>query len=165
MLQSFEPIVDEKCKILILGTMPGEESLRKQQYYAYSRNQFWKIIFELLSEEFTEDYIQKKEILLKHHIALWDVLKNCDRETSSDTKIKNPIPNAFRQLLQHYPNIKHICFNGAKAEELFIRLVLTDIKADEINFYSMPSTSPANTQKYEDKLSKWVKITELIYKK
>lgn len=79
MIKGFEPIIDDNCEVLILGTMPGSESLRKQEYYAYERNQFWKIVFSLFGEEYTESYEDKKIFLLKNHIAVWDVLQSCDR--------------------------------------------------------------------------------------
>jgi len=84
MVTSFEPIVDKNCKVLILGTMPGEISLQKQQYYANKQNQFWKIIYSLFNKDVEDDYEKRKIFLLDHHIAIWDVLKSCDREGSRD---------------------------------------------------------------------------------
>lgn len=119
MLESFKPIAAKGCRVLILGTMPGAESLRRQQYYAFERNHFWRLMFEIFLEEYSEDYHTRTTLLKEHHIALWDVLKHCERETSSDTKIRNPEPNDFKMLLQQHTDIRHIFFNGKKAEELF----------------------------------------------
>lgn len=154
MISSFEPIIDKNSKILILGTMPGVMSLQKQEYYGYERNAFWKIIFELFGQELQNDYSKKKEFLIRHNIALWDVLKNCDREGSSDSNIKNSVPNDFQGLLKKYPNILEIYFNGQPAEKLFRRLVFKKL-ALNIPLYSLPSTSPANTTRFEQKLEQW----------
>ncbi len=77
MIVSFEPIVGERAKILILGTMPSEESLRKRQYYGHPQNKFWRIMFDIFEEEFSTDYEQRYELLKRHQIALWDVLQSC----------------------------------------------------------------------------------------
>jgi len=91
-IYSFEPIADEKCKVLILGTMPGVMSLKKQQYYGYDRNAFWRIMYALFDLVPDDDYERRKHFVLEHHIAVWDVLMACEREGSSDSDIKNPIP-------------------------------------------------------------------------
>ena len=85
---SFAPIIDDKSKVLILGTMPGGKSLEKQQYYANPRNQFWKIIDNLFDETLPTDYEKKINFLKDKRIALWDVLKACSREGSLDANIK-----------------------------------------------------------------------------
>lgn len=158
MISSFEPIVNKNCKILILGTMPGIKSLQKQEYYGHERNTFWKIIFLLFNEELNINYSYKKKFLLKNNIALWDVLKSCNREGSSDSNIKNPIPNNIKELLVKYPNIKSIYFNGESAEKLFKRIIKNTFGDIDISFNTLPSTSPANTIKFEKKYEKWKKI-------
>ncbi len=156
MITSFEPIVDKNCKILILGTMPGVMSLKKQQYYANKQNQFWSIIYNLFNKEVEEDYENRKIFLLNHHIALWDVLKSCDREGSSDSKIINPVSNDFEAFLNNYPNIKAVFFNGSKAEKLFIKLVMGKMNLKEdLSFCRLPSTSSANRMPFKDKLDQW----------
>ena len=109
-IHSFEPIINEKSSILILGSMPGLESLRKGEYYGYPRNAFWRIMFSLLGEMPTEDYSAKKRMLLARGIALWDVIGSCEREGSLDSAIKNIRPNYFAGLYKKYPNIKHVFF-------------------------------------------------------
>jgi hypoxanthine-DNA glycosylase len=123
-IYSFDPIIDDNCRVLVLGTMPGPASLRRQQYYGYERNAFWRIIYDLFEEEPEEDYGFRKSFLLKHNIALWDVLKSCEREGSSDSGIRNPVPNDFAALYSKFPGIKHICFNGRPAEwRLLLRIL------------------------------------------
>lgn len=156
MIKSFEPIVDKDCRILILGSMPSVKSLEKHQYYGNKQNHFWKIIYELFNEEFDDDYERRKTFLLKHHVAVWDVLKSCDRKGSSDSKIVNPVPNDFDAFFRQYPNIKSVFFNGSKAEELFKKMVEAELNIrKDILFHRLPSTSPANAVKYKDKLEQW----------
>ena len=101
-----EPIYNEKSRILILGTMPGAKSLECGEYYSDKKNVFWKILFEIFQEKEIYDYKDKKQFLLEHHIALWDVLKECDRdkkdgsESSSDRYIYNDIPNDISTIIK-----------------------------------------------------------------
>lgn len=156
MIYSFAPIIDESCKLLLLGTMPGVESLRRRQYYGNERNAFWRVIYGLFGKEPDESYEKKKAFLLEHSIALWDVLEACEREGSSDGNIKDPVPNDFASLYLQYPNIRSVCFNGRFAGKLYERFVekrgvITSDKA----FYYLPSTSPAYTIAFEKKLEQW----------
>lgn len=162
MIHSFEPVIDNDCEILILGTMPGVQSLKKQQYYGNKQNVFWKIIYSLFDEDMSDDYEERKEFLLRNHIALWDVLKACDREGSLDSDIKNPIPNDFENLFKCHTRIKHVYFNGTPAQILFKRYVMKKIDVNGLEFFILPSTSPANTMKYEKKLEKWREIMGTI---
>jgi len=154
-LTSFEPIIDKNSKIIIIGTMPGVKSLEKQEYYGHERNSFWKIICSLFGHSLISEYREKKAFLLEHQIALWDVLKACEREGSLDSNIKNPIPNDFAELFKSYPQIKAIYFNGDPAQKLFNRLVAKKMGKLQIPQYRLPSTSPANAIPYEKKLQHW----------
>ena len=114
-ISSFPPIISEGSKILILGSVPGVKSLEMQQYYAHPQNQFWKIIFELLKEDFTSDYKKRTEIIRKNYIALWDVIDTCEREGSLDTKIRNEEHNDIIKILREHPTIKAVFCNGQKS--------------------------------------------------
>ncbi|NLV36737.1 MAG: DNA-deoxyinosine glycosylase [Clostridiaceae bacterium] len=163
MIYSFAPIIDESCSVLLLGTMPGAESLRRQQYYGYEHNVFWRIIYKLFDREPDGDYVKRIAFLLQHSIALWDVLKACEREGSSDSKIKKPVPNDFAGLYLHYPNIKSVCFNGGGAEKLYSRFVeKRGVVASGKGFYKFPSTSPAYTIAFEKKLEQWQSLLPLL---
>jgi len=87
------PIIEKSSRILILGTMPGEQSIAKQQYYGNPSNQFWKILFTIFNEDFSLSYEDRKALLSKHKIALWNVLASCQRQGSSDAKIIEEVPN------------------------------------------------------------------------
>jgi TDG/mug DNA glycosylase family protein len=159
-IQLFPPIIDADCGVLVLGTMPGVQSLKRQQYYGHKQNTFWKIIFSIFDEDITEDYNKKKKTLLRHHIALWDVLKSCERAGSADADIKNPVPNDFQTLFTDHPGIGHVYFNGGFAQKLFYKYVADTIKTFSIEYHLLPSTSPANAVKFEEKLGKWQSLRE-----
>jgi hypoxanthine-DNA glycosylase len=156
---SFDPISSPNATVLILGTMPGIKSLELGQYYGHKQNNFWKIVCTVFKEDFTDVYDAKKEILLKNNIALWDVLKYCDRVGSLDSAIKNEITNDFDAFLVQHPNIKTILFNGQKAAAFFKKYIKI---SDDYKLITLPSTSPANASKsFESKLDEWKVILEL----
>lgn len=144
----FEPIENEVSSVLILGTIPGHDSLVKGEYYANSRNAFWNIMGELVSAGPKLPYNDRIEILIRNGVAVWDVLRAGHRQGSSDAKIKNDSfeVNDFNSFLASHPNMTHIFFNGAKAEELFQRHVVPSLNPAfrAIGRQRLPSTSPAN---------------------
>ncbi len=158
-IQSFEPIIWEDSEILILGSMPGVESLIRNEYYAKSTNSFWKILFELTKEPLSDDYEEKKMLLKSNHIAVWDVLKFCERKGSLDNNIKNEELNDFDTFLKKYRHIKYIYFNGKKAYDTFVKKN-TFSSLEHLELIRLPSTSAAHAIKYKDKLDKWRIIIE-----
>lgn len=171
-IKSFEPISDINCKILILGTILGVKSLEKQQYYGHKQNHFWKIVYALFDKTVEEDYDKKKAFLLSHNIAVWDVLKSCRRQGSSDSKIINPVVNDFEAFFQKHTEIKAVYFNGSYAEQYFKKLVLRKAQISNnsyntkitqtLHFYRLPSTSPANVMPFDEKLKQWKKILDHV---
>ncbi|KAF2329878.1 DNA-deoxyinosine glycosylase [Flavobacterium daemonense] len=150
---SFEPISSNDATILILGTMPGTKSLELNQYYGHNQNNFWKFMFQILNEDFSQDYETRKALLQKNKIALWDVLQYCDRVGSLDSAIKNEIANDFETFLKQHPNIKTIFFNGQKAHAFFKKYVHLE---NSYQLHTLPSTSPANAGKsFDSKLAEW----------
>ena len=162
MIYSFAPVIDCDCRVIVLGSMPSVKSLEKSQYYGNKQNYFWPMMFELFGEEFEEDYEAKKALLLRHHVALWDVISSCEREGSLDSRIKEETPNDFRALFSEYPNLQAIVFNGGKAYQSFKRNFPDLLK--ETEHVQMPSTSPACTIKREEKRLKWQIILSLCQK-
>lgn len=158
-LNCFKPLKAKKPKILILGTMPGNASLESNEYYAYKHNAFWKIMFELLETQFSEKYEEKKKLVLNNNIALWDTISSCLRVGSSDTAIKDVQYNDINGFLIKNKDIKAVFLNGQLAAKLFYKSGITFSK---IKVFIMPSTSPANTIKYEQKLKQWARIKEFI---
>lgn len=148
---SFPPIADKNSRILILGTMPGKVSLSREQYYAHPQNAFWKIMFALLNEPPHEDYEKKKTLLLNKHIALWDVLKGCERETSADSDILLEEPNNFEAFLAEHKSVQHIFFNGNNPYLYYKRHLITI----PLPYTVLPSTSPAHAVAWKTKLEQW----------
>lgn len=158
-ISSFPPIVDSDSKILILGSVPGVKSLEKQQYYAHPQNKFWKIIFELFNENFTDNYQERIALLKKKNIALWDVIDSCERKGSLDSEIKNEEANQIEDLLEKYPKIQAIFCNGGKSFKNLQKILGKDYK---IPVFLLPSTSPLHTISFERKLEDWKVIKNHI---
>ncbi len=163
-ITGFPPIVSDNARVLILGTMPGVESLRQQQYYAHPRNAFWPIMATLLGYNLTTDYSQRKQYLLSNDIALWDVLQSCFRLGSLDAAIEQStiIVNDFSAFFSAHPKLSVVYFNGGGAEKLFQRYVLKELSGQfpELIYQRLPSTSPAYAAlSFSDKLAAWQAIT------
>ena len=154
----FEPIEDKNSQVLILGSMPGLASLAAGQYYAHAQNAFWRIISELLQCDPASPYPTRIAALKAARIALWDVLKSCTREGSLDAMIERDtqIANDFRTFFRQHRKIRHVFFNGAKAEACFTRHVSGRISTGPIAYERLPSTSPAHaSMSFERKLRAW----------
>ena len=158
-IHSFPPIAAEGCKVLILGSMPSVTSLERHQYYGHKQNDFWPMMFAFFEQPYTDAYSVKQELLIKHSIALWDVLSSCEREGSLDSNIMNEIPNDINGLLVQYPTIEYIIFNGGKAYQSF-KKYFPELLVQK-QWIKMPSTSPAYTLKREEKRKKWRKILDI----
>ena len=158
-IHSFPPIAAEDCKVLILGSMPSVTSLERHQYYGHKQNDFWPMMFAFFEQPYTDTYSVKQELLIKHGIALWDVLSSCEREGSLDSNIMNEIPNDINGLLVQYPTIEYIIFNGGKAYQSF-KKYFPELLVQK-QWIKMPSTSPAYTLKREEKRKKWRKILDI----
>jgi len=156
---SFAPISNSNANVLILGTMPGTKSLELNQYYGHNQNNFWKFMFTIFKEDFSNDYETRKALLQKNNVALWDVLQFCDRVGSLDSAIKNEIANDFETFLEEHPKITTILFNGQKAAAFFKKNV--HLKKT-YQLITLPSTSPANAaQTFQSKLDEWQIINTL----
>ncbi len=165
-IQSFEPIIGTDPKIMILGSMPGVASLEAQQYYAHPRNAFWPIMAELFAVQWSADYARRVTQLRSLPVILWDVLKSCSREGSLDTAIAahDVEPNPIPALLEQYPELALIAFNGATAERYFKRHVSTEINNRwAMQCIRLPSTSPAHASlSLEQKLAHWRVILQAL---
>lgn len=161
-IHSFPPIARADSNVLILGSMPGKASLRAQQYYAHPQNTFWKITAEVLGFDAASAYPVRASSLVAHRIALWDVLQSCTRESSLDSDIDTStiVINDFASFFAAHPQIRRICFNGAKAAALFSRNVKPILEnASTIEYLQLPSTSPANASiPWAEKLRAWAAI-------
>lgn len=151
-IYGFPPVYAEDARVLILGSMPSVESLNQSFYYAHPRNAFWPMMAQALGESVPESIDEKKEMLIRHRIALWDTVGSCIRPGSLDSAIRKPVPNDFAALFAACPHIRHIFFNGAMAHQLYLKLVSRE---DGRIHHRMPSTSPAYTLRFEKKLEIW----------
>ena len=139
-------VVGAAPRLLILGSMPGEESLRRQQYYAHPQNQFWLIAGELFGALPALAYEERLAELRRAGVALWDVARSCRRVGSADATMVDVEANAIVELLAAQPSIRKVLCNGQKAHALFVRLVAGRLPAsrDDLVVERVPSTSPAH---------------------
>jgi hypoxanthine-DNA glycosylase len=159
-IHSFDPVVNGNTKLLILGTMPSEQSLKLRQYYGNPRNHFWKIMFELFEKPVAAGYEDRLRLLLDRGIGLWDVLADCVRPGSLDSRISQETANDFTSFFLAHPSIKTIVFNGGKAEQLFRKHAEF---LPGISCVTMPSTSPTpgrNVKSYDEKVVVWRRILD-----
>lgn len=154
------PVYDATSNILILGSFPSVKSREGHFFYNHPQNRFWKVIAALYHQPVPETIEQKKTLLLNAHVAVWDVISQCDIEGSSDSSIKNVVPNDIGHILNTAP-IERIYCNGAKSWQLYRKYILpiTGIEAEKL-----PSTSPANAASSLERLiDAWqcIKIEEI----
>ena len=137
---TFDPVWNAQSEILILGTFPSVKSRENHFYYGHPQNRFWKLLANIYEELVPQTIDDKKQLILKHHLALWDVIDQCDIIGSSDSSIRNVIPCDLAGLLAR-SSIHTVIANGAKAYSLYEKhqLPKTGLKAQKL-----PSTSPAN---------------------
>ena len=158
LLLCFEPIADSNSEILILGSMPGQESLAAEQYYAHRRNAFWKIMSDLLGFDPDSSYEARLQELKTARIALWDVLQSCTRVGSLDSSIDagSITVNDFQSFFRTHDKIHAVFFNGAMAESAYRQYVLPTVSTVPVSYMRLPSTSPAHASlSYEQKLQAW----------
>ncbi|MDD3239612.1 MAG: DNA-deoxyinosine glycosylase [Lachnospira sp.] len=137
---TFEPIYDKNSRVLVLGSLPSVKSREQNFYYGHPQNRFWKVLAAVCHENTPVTIEEKKDFLLKNHIAVWDVIGECDIIGSSDSSIKNVVPNDIRRILDE-ANIEVICANGDKAYQLFLKYCKEEQQPPVVK---LPSTSPAN---------------------
>lgn len=154
LLHGLPPIVGPDPNVLVLGNMPSVLSLASGQYYGNPRNAFWSITAELLGFDAVAPYEQRTAALIGHRIAVWDVLRSCRRAGSLDSAVERDsmVANDFGVFLRDHPRIDLLLFNGAAAEANYRRLVHDVPRVESIR---LPSTSPAHTMRFADKLAHW----------
>lgn len=159
MIHTIDPVYDSNSKILILGSFPSVKSREQQFFYGHKQNRFWRVMAQILGCELPEGTAQKREMLLAHHVALWDVIESCEITGSSDASIRDVKPNDLSRILSH-ADIQAIYTNGSKAYELYQKHIFP---TNGRKAYPLPSTSPANAGYSLEKLvGAWSVIRELL---
>ena len=164
---SFPPIANRDARVLVLGSMPGAASLLAGRYYAYPHNAFWPIIGELFGAGPATAYAKRVLLLKQNGLAVWDVMASCVREGSLDSAIDEDsiVPNDFQSFFDTHPRIRHVFFNGAKAEACFHRYVRPHLPDRRLQFTRLPSTSPAHASlSLEKKLAAWRAVARALKK-
>ena len=139
-IHPIEPVFDANSRVLILGSFPSVKSREAQFFYGHPQNRFWRVLSALFGEPAGETPEEKTAFLLRHHLALWDVIQSCEITGSADSSIKNAVPNDLTAILQTAP-ITQIFTNGKTADRLYRRYLLPLTGKDAV---CLPSTSPAN---------------------
>lgn len=145
----FPPLYDETSEILILGSFPSVKSREQKFFYGHPQNRFWKMISAVLGEDVPSDIAEKKDMLLRNHIALWDTIYSCDIIGSSDSSIKNVVPTDLGNVINN-SKIKRIYCNGKASGKYFS---IYQQKTLGMQAVVLPSTSPANAVYTLEKLT------------
>ena len=155
----FAPVTDRHTRVLILGSLPGDASLAQNRYYGHPQNQFWRLMSEVTVTDLTSlPYQARLDTLQQNGIGLWDVIAKARRTGSLDSNIKNHTQNDLTGLINALPALSVIAFNGATATRVG-RLAL-GVRANSLHIISLPSSSPAYTLPYSEKLQAWLKIKQ-----
>jgi hypoxanthine-DNA glycosylase len=147
--------------VLVLGTLPGEESLRRVEYYAHPRNLFWPIVFALFGGGAPPwGYAEKLAFILARRIALWDVCEAAQRIASADSTIAAEVPNTIHGLLDAHPGVRAVAFNGSGARRLYDRHFS---RRSDLCYLALPSTSPAHARLgFAEKLARWTALRDAM---
>lgn len=157
----FDPVVDDRTRLLILGSLPGDKSLAVQEYYGNRQNKFWELVGEVIDADLRAmPYDARLATLREHGIGLWDVVAEAHRKGSLDSQIRERNDNDLLGLLAQHPGIKAIAFNGGTAGRLGIKVLGQTVL--EYQIVELPSSSPAHTLRYEDKAKKWQMLRAIL---
>ncbi|OHX10716.1 DNA-deoxyinosine glycosylase [Chromobacterium sphagni] len=155
----FPPLADADTRLLILGSLPGDASLAAGQYYAHPRNQFWRLLGELLRQELHSlPYPEKLAELQAAGIGLWDVVAEARRRGSLDADLRDVRHNDLARLVGSLPRLRAVAFNGATAAKAAPRLAGLGLE-----WVALPSSSPAHTQAFAAKLAVWRQLDRYLH--
>ena len=153
---SFPPVADQRTRVLVLGSLPGEVSLCRAQYYAHPQNQFWRLMEVVTEVRLVElGYAARLEALLRAGVGVWDVVRSAKRAGSLDAKIRDLTPNSLAALAASLPALRAVAFNGATASAIG-RKQLGEATARAL--LTLPSSSPAHTRPFADKAVEWMRL-------
>lgn len=160
----FPPVVDPQVRLLILGSLPGEVSLQHAQYYAHPQNRFWQLMSEVLGTDLRAlDYEARLQALLCRGVGLWDVVAEARRDGSLDSNIRDHAHNDLAELVQSLPDLGAIAFNGGTAARIGTKVLKNHL--DRYRLINLPSSSPAYTLSYAEKLRAWISLQTWLRKR
>ena len=155
------PIARDDATLFVLGSLPGDQSLSEQRYYAHPTNQFWRLLGHALGEELqTLSYDGRLARLAERRVGLWDVIASASRRGSLDQSIREAQHNRIERLLHDYPAVQAIAFNGATAAAIGRRLI--GGVPTGVTLIDLPSSSAANTRAFGDKAAAWSRLAEFV---
>jgi TDG/mug DNA glycosylase family protein len=150
----FDPVVDQQTRLLVLGSLPGEQSLARNEYYGNRQNKFWELVGAVIDVDLRSlPYDARLATLLEHGIGLWDVIADAERKGSLDANIRNESHNALEELVETLPALRAVAFNGGTAARIGLKRLRS--LADRLVLIDLPSSSPANTLAFSMKLQAW----------
>lgn len=155
----FDPIADDRTRLLILGSLPGRASLTVGQYYAHPRNAFWRLVGGVVGVDLAAlPYPERLDALGAARIGLWDVIASAERPGSLDAAIRNPEAADLKRLVASLPNLKAVAFNGGKAA----RLGRAILGQTGLVLIDLPSSSPAHTKTAAEKAAVWSTLRAVL---
>jgi hypoxanthine-DNA glycosylase len=158
--RSFPPVADARARVLVLGSLPGEESLAQARYYAHPRNHFWRLIGDVTGRDLVSlDYEDRLTALREAGIALWDTVGAARRRGSLDGDIRDVETNALAQLADTLPQLRAVGFNGGKSASIGTPQLA---EREGLALIALPSSSPAYTLAYEAKLAVWRQLSDFL---
>jgi hypoxanthine-DNA glycosylase len=156
---SFPPVADPDARLLVLGSLPGEVSLKRAQYYGHPQNQFWRLMGSVLGRELPDAYEARLATLRAAGVALWDVVQTARREGSLDARIRDHQPNPLRDFVTSLPRLRAVAFNGGTASAIGRRALG---EQPGLALISLPSSSPAYTLAFEAKAAAWRQLRSFL---
>jgi TDG/mug DNA glycosylase family protein len=158
--RSFPPVVDPATRVLVLGSLPGEESLARRQYYANPRNQFWRLVGAVVGSDLAAlPYEARLAALLEAGVGLWDTVGSATRRGSLDSSIRGHRPNDLAALVRSLPELRAVAFNGGRSAAIG-RPMLAG--REDLALLALPSSSPAYTLAFEAKLGQWLALRAFL---
>jgi hypoxanthine-DNA glycosylase len=159
--RSFDPVVDGNTRLIVLGSLPGDKSLAAQEYYGNRQNKFWTLMSSVIGIELVSlEYGARLQSLLEHSVGLWDVVAEAHRPGSLDSNIQDRQNNDLLGLLARFPSIQAIAFNGGTAAKIGMKVL--GEKLSQFEVVILPSSSPAYTLAYSEKLAKWKLLVHVL---
>lgn len=169
---SFQPLARADARVLILGSLPGAQSLAEQRYYAYPHNQFWRLLGPVIGVDLVaRDYDARLAAVQDARVAVWDVIASAERPGSLDSAIRNHEPNALADLIDRLPDLRMVAFNGATSAKLGRKALGVPANAGHyaatdgrsVSLVNLPSSSPAfAAMRIDDKAVRWAQLREAL---